>query len=65
VIELSIPQREGLELSASSDAVVTCSMGTSNFCTEASDSPSVPRNFETALPSVDSTCSLLEAFACS
>ena len=39
-------------------------MGTSNFCTEASDSPSVPRNFETAPPSADSTCSLLEASAC-
>src|SRR6202047_4027029 len=39
-------------------------MGTSDFCTEARDSPNVPRNFEAALPSAASTCSLLEASAC-
>src|SRR5713226_178565 len=51
--------------SASSDEVVTWPMGTSNFCTDARDSPSLPRILETALPSAESTCSLLEACACS
>src|SRR6476620_9544301 len=52
-------------LSASSEEVVASSTGASNFCTEASDSPSLPRKFEAALPTAPSTCSFLSAWTCS
>ena len=50
---------------ASSEDVVACASGTSNFCTVASDSPSSPRSFDAASPSVSSTFSLEAAVACS
>src|ERR1700738_4469004 len=49
----------------SSDDVVTLLIGTSYFWIDVSDSPSLPRIFETAPPSAARTCSLLAACACS
>src|SRR5947208_14950054 len=46
--------------SASSEGVVA-SMGTSNFCTEANDSPSLVRRLEVTLPKAFTTSSLLDA----
>ena len=46
--------------SASNDGVVA-SMGTSNFCTEASDSPSLVRRLEAALLKAFTTSSLVDA----
>src|SRR5438094_5194676 len=46
--------------SASSDEVVA-SIGTLNFCTEASDSPSFVRRLEVTLPKAFTTSSLLDA----
>jgi hypothetical protein len=51
--------------SASREDVLACSSGTSNFCTVASDSPSSPRSFDAASPSVSSTFSLDAAVTCS
>ena len=45
--------------------MVACASGTSNFCTVASDSPSSPRSFDAASPSVSSTFSLDAAVTCS
>src|SRR6266702_586909 len=50
--------------SASSDGVVA-SIGTSNFCTEASDSPSLVRRLEATLPKAFTASSLLDPAACS
>ena len=50
---------------ASSELVVTCSIGTSNFFTVASDSPNSPRSVEAASPSALSTFSLPLAVTCS
>src|SRR5437660_6301060 len=50
--------------SASSDEVVA-SIGTLNFCTEASDSPSLVRRLEATLPKAFTTSSLLDASPCS
>src|SRR5208282_4539454 len=50
---------------ASSEDVVACSSGTSNFCTVASDSPSSPLNLDAASPSTSSTFSLDAAVTCS
>src|SRR5262249_61129884 len=58
--------REALEarlraLSASSELVVACDRGTSNFCTELRDSPTSLRSFAAAWLSASRTCSLLAA----
>src|SRR5208283_5769407 len=50
---------------ASSEDVVACASGTSNFCTVASDSPSSLRRLDTASPSASSTFSLDAAVTCS
>src|SRR5437667_6006551 len=50
--------------SASSDEVVA-SIGTLNFCTEASDSPNLVRRLEATLPKAFTTSSLLAASPCS
>src|SRR5579863_4283395 len=50
---------------ASSEDVVACASGTSNFCTVASDSPNSVRNLDVASPSESSTFSLDAAVACS
>jgi len=50
---------------ASSEEVVASLSGLPNFWTEASDSPSLPRKREAALPNASSTCSLREACTCS
>src|SRR5437899_10783191 len=50
--------------SASNDGVVA-SMGTSNFCTEASDSPSLVRRLEAALLKACTTSSLVDDCAIS
>ena len=51
-------------LSASSDEVVA-SIGTLNFWTEASDSPSLVRSLEATLAKAFTTSSLLDASPCS
>ena len=45
--------------------MVACSSGTSNFCTELSDSPTSLRSFAAAWPSVGRTCSFPAAVTCS
>ena len=52
-------------LSASSDDVVACVIGTSNFSIVASDSPSLRRSRDAESPSVFNTCSRSGASACS
>src|SRR5215470_12223382 len=49
---------------ASSDDVVASSTGFPNLCTEASDSPNLPRSCEAADPNADNTFSLLSAVLC-
>ena len=44
---------------------MVASTGTSNFCTDASDSPSLPRRLVAAVLNALSTPSLLAASACS
>ena len=52
----STPFRRGCSACrASSDEVVACSRGTSNFSTVANDSPSSPRSLDAASPSTSST----------
>src|ERR1022692_438029 len=64
--ELCPPQSEiTRQQAASSDEVVACSRGTSNFWTVASDSPNWLRSFAAVFPRLFKTFSLLLAVACS
>src|ERR1035441_9225276 len=64
-VRLSAPQPRLYAFRASSEGVVACGSGTSNFCTVASDSPSSPRSLDAASPNVSSTFSLAAAVTCS